>query len=91
MQSATSTRSITDQKTAISLLAGGSLIGLALAKFSRLSWILGIAGAYLVYCGLSTRKDADRRSQPTSLTDIVLEASEESFPASDAPSWTTGH
>ncbi len=79
-----------DLEKRVSLFVGGSLLLLAISKASRLSWILGLAGAYFVYRGLSSGgPEADERTlvQPTPM-DIVLEASEESFPASDPPSWT---
>jgi len=90
MQTYLRTPEQSDQGKRVSLFVGGSLLLLALLKASRLSWILGLAGAYFLYRGLSSAKPAASQHSVERRTpkDVVLEASEESFPASDPPSWT---
>lgn len=71
----------------LSVLGGGVLLVYALKRFSWKSLILILGGGYLVYRGFTGREDLSRSEKRK---DVVQEASEESFPASDAPAWIGG-
>jgi hypothetical protein len=83
------------------VLGGVGLVALAAAKRGpwRLALPVGLTllyTAYSRYCPMSRALGIDTsegKSEPTlkeSGKSLVQEASEESFPASDAPAWTTG-
>jgi uncharacterized membrane protein len=80
-----------------SAIVGGALTLYGLARRSVAGGLAAALGAGLLYRGVGGRcpmyqaLDIDttgRRAQPRSPDDVVEAASEDSFPASDAPAWT---
>ena len=73
----------------VSVIAGGALALWGLARRSPLGIALAAAGAALAYrgatgwCPVYAQLSARERDE----IDIVTRASEDSFPASDPPSW----
>lgn len=73
------------------IVAGGAFVLLGLAARSRKgAWLGALGGASLLARGLVLRRQGrvDLHSAVPELVDYVEVASEDSFPASDAPSWT---
>jgi hypothetical protein len=83
-----------DSERWLAAIAAGALLLAGLRRRSTTGLLLSIGGgalAWWAYKGIDER-DRWRRHvrsvMPRSTADPVVEASEESFPASDAPSWT---
>jgi len=71
------------------LIPGLGLSLLALIKPNRLTIGLALAANWLGLYG-SGLDERVRRQPGPDVNDVVLHASEESFPASDPPAWTQG-
>ena len=93
-------RNVSDWERVASGLGGAALVAYALARPSLLGTLLGIGGALMLergvtgQCmlyrslGIDTRGRRERPAERSWVTDAIERASEESFPASDPPSWT---
>ena len=78
----------------LAAVAAGALLIAGLRRRSTIGLLLSLGGgtlAWWAYQGVEARngwRQHVRSSMPRSTSDPVVEASEESFPASDAPAWT---
>ena len=87
-------RSEWDSERWLAAIAAGVLLVTGLRRRSTTGLLLSLGGgtlAWWAYQGVDKRnswRDQVRSGMPRSTSDPVVEASEESFPASDAPAWT---
>ena len=90
---------VAEDERLLSLIVGPALILIGLLPRGWLGVLLALVGAELVYRGATghchvyevldiDRSPEARRGMNERGVDIVHEASQESFPASDPPSWT---
>ena len=83
-----------DSERWLAAIAAGVLLVTGLRRRSTTGLLLSLGGgtlAWWAYQGVDQRdgwRDHVRSAMPHSTADPVVEASQESFPASDAPSWT---